>query len=222
MVDRQRTDPSSALLERLAHDLRGPLSPMQTATWLLRKGGLSPDRHGELLDILDRQSDRLSGMVQEISDWVRARDGRLLTRRETVPVPLFLDLVTATTDGAPDWEQGPGLQEATLRGDVQRLVQMLSTLAGFLDARGGLVRWSAKGVRDELALDLEAGGPWEPGERQLVFSGPHPSPHDGGLGMGLLISREIARAHGGSVDDTGEPGSGNAGFAVVLPLGRAD
>ncbi|KGO99109.1 hypothetical protein N791_11810 [Lysobacter defluvii IMMIB APB-9 = DSM 18482] len=98
---------------------------------------------------------------------------------------------------------------------------MLSTLAGFLDARGGLVRWSAKAGGEALALDLEAGGPWEQGERELVFSGPHPSPHDGGLGMGLLISREIARAHGGSVD-TGKPGSGNAGFAVVLPLGRAD
>src|SRR5690606_34763222 len=144
------------------------------------------------------------------------------TGRETVPVPLFLDLVTPTTYVAPDWEQGLRLQEATLRGVVQRLVQMLSTLAGFLDARGCLVRWRAKVVQYELTLDLEAGGPWEPGERQLVFSGPHPSPHDGGLGMGLLISREIARAHGGSVDDTGEPGSGNAGFAVVLPLGRAD
>lgn len=221
MADRPRTDPSTALLERLAHDLRGPLSPMQTATWLLRKGGLADDKRDELLDVLDRQSNRLSDMVQEISDWVRARDGRLLARREAVPVPLFLDLVAATTTGAPDWEQGPGLETGTLHGDVQRLVQMLSTMAGFLHARGGLAQWRAEAGEGTLALTLEAAGTWDEGEQELVLSAPHPSPHDGGLGMGLLISKEIARAHGGSVD-AGRSGQGNAKLAVTLPVARQD
>jgi len=221
MAEGARIDPSTALLERLAHDLRGPLSPMQTATWLLRKGGLAGDKQEELLDVLDRQSDRLSDMVQEISDWVRARDGRLIARRETVPVPLFLDLAAATTEGAPDWEQGPGLEARALDGDVQRLVQMLSSLAGFLRARGGLGRWSATADDGALALVLESKGRWEEGEQELVFSGPHPSPHDGGLGMGLLISREIARAHGGTVD-AGSSGQGGARFAVMLPVVAGD
>ena len=83
------TDPSATLLDRLAHDLRGPLSPLQTAAYLLRRPDLEPERRDELLAIIDRQTTRLSSMVQEVSDWTRARQSRLVSRREAV-VPAML------------------------------------------------------------------------------------------------------------------------------------
>lgn len=211
------TDPSVRLLERLAHDLRGPLSPIQTATYLLRQEGLEPARRDELLAILDRQAVRLSEMVQEISDWVRARDGRLIARREPVEVPLLLDLAAGSVAGAPPWEVAAGLQDRRVDGDAQRLVQMLAMLAGFLQARGGLARLQAMIDGGGLRLELGSTMPWDGDEGLMLFAGPHPAPHDQGLGMGLLVAREIARAHGGSVDPGGS-GTGGAGLVVRLPL----
>lgn len=210
-------DPSTRLLERLAHDLRGPLSPIQTATYLLRQGGLEPSRRAELLDILDRQADRLSAMVQEVSDWTRARDGRLIARSEPVEVPLLLDLAGAAVEGAPGWQLADGLQAGIVEGDAQRLVQMLATLGGFLHARAGLERLQAAERDDSLELAMDSAGPWEGDEGELLFAGPHPAPPDQGLGIGLLVAREIARAHGGDVEP-GDSETGGARLTVTLPL----
>lgn len=217
MADARPQGLPDALLERLAHDLRGPLSPIQTAIWLLRRGGLDEARREELLDIIERQSGRLDGMIQEISDWARGHDGRLVGRRETVPVPLFLDLAAGASDPAPDWERADGLEARTIHGDVQRLVQMFGTLAGFLQARGGLARLRASPGAGMLVLTLDAAGPWEEGERSLLFAAPHPAPHDLGLGMGMLVAKQIAHAHGGGVE-AGEGEGGGARVLVSLPL----
>lgn len=210
-------DPSIRLLERLAHDLRGPLSPMQTATWLLRQGGLDTVRRDELLDILDRQADRLSEMVQEISDWVRARDGRLVARRERVPLPLLLDLATPAGELAgPVWQAAGGVAALAVDGDAQRLVQMLEALMGYLRARGGISALHAAVAEGGVELHLSGGRDWEDGEASRLFAGPDPEPHDQGLGMRLLIAREIARAHGGDVG-TGEGSGAGAELRVRLP-----
>ena len=210
-------DPAVRLLERLAHDLRGPLSPIQTATYLLRQGGLEASRREELLDILDRQAQRLSSMVQEIADWTSAREGRLVARSEAIEVPLLLDLAAATLDSVADWQVADDVRKRIVRGDAQRLVQMLGSLGGFLHMRAGLDAIRALAHGDTLRLELDSREPWEGAEGRLLFEGPHPSPPDHGLGMGLLLAREIARAHGGDVDP-GESAAGGARLRVKLPL----
>src|SRR3546814_13244690 len=47
-----------AWLDRLAHDLRGPLAPLQTASYLLQRDALDPARRTELRELLDRQTHR--------------------------------------------------------------------------------------------------------------------------------------------------------------------
>lgn len=209
-------DPSGQLLERLAHDLRGPLAPLQTATWLLRQDRPEATRDHELLDIIDRQSRRLSEMVQEISDWVRACDGRLIARRELVAVPLLLDLGAAVDAGLPDWHGDEGLDGRAVDGDTQRLVQMLDALSGFIRARGDVVARTAGVVEGRLRLTVTGGEPWAEGEAERLFSAPDPEPFDQGLGMRLLVAHEIARAHGGSTGTGGS--SGPAALWVELPL----
>lgn len=213
----ERGTPSVQLLERLAHDLRGPLAPLQTATWLLRqdRAGSPPDH--ELLDIIDRQSSRLGEMVEEISDWVRACDGRLIARRELVAVPLLLDLGAALDASLPDWHSGEGLDNRTVDGDTQRLVQMLDALTGFIRARGGVAGRTAALAGTCLRLTVTGGQPWTAGEPDRLFSAPDPEPFDQGLGMRLLVANEIARAHGGSMGTGGSDGRA-AALWVELPL----
>lgn len=211
-------DHSVDLLERLAHDLRGPLSPLQTAAYLLRRDDVDPQRQKELLEIIDRQTARLSGMVQEVSDWMRARKARLVGPRESIAVPMLVELVSATrpsvTIDVPEV-----LDEAYVAGDAQRLAQMLGTLLDWAQALepGGVVALHASREEGMLSLSLAAPSV-EGGAVQLdgLFTLPQAVPFDEGLGMRLLIAREIAVGHGGSV--TGVESAGGTRVVVRLPL----
>ena len=69
-------------LDRLAHDLRGPLTPLQTAAYLLRSGQVEGERQQELFVLIERQTQVLVRMIEELSDWTRVSQDRLLGRRE--------------------------------------------------------------------------------------------------------------------------------------------
>ncbi len=216
------TDPSATLLDRLAHDLRGPLSPLQTAAYLLRRPDLEPERRDELLAIIDRQTTRLSAMVQEVSDWTRASKSRLVNRREAVMPAMVAELAVTSSGIDVRLDVAAALDDITIDGDAQRLVQMLSTLLGFMRSRvgGAEIIMSAELVEEGVRIDVQANGsPWSPGERDGVFSGAEAEPFDEGLGLRLMIARAIARAHGGSMR-AAETGDGSAMIRVLLPLQR--
>ena len=207
-------------LERLAHDLRGPLSPLQTAAYLLRRGDLESDRQRELLEIIDRQTMRLSSMVQEVSDWMRARRSRLVAHREVQAVSLLLELGCATRAGKVVLEVPPELDEAMLEADTQRLVQMLETLLQWTEARGsgGRAIVTADVQGPEVRITLRAPSvEWT--DAEPLFDAPQAVPFDEGLGMRLLIARAIAEAHGGSITALGAVGGGML-FEIRLPLRR--
>ena len=213
----------SAYFGRLAHDLRGPLSPLQTAAYLLRREDVGPQRQRELLDIIDRQAARLGSMLQEMSDWMRASKGSVGARREPVSVPMLVELACAelaAAGGAVDIPEA--LDGVEVTGDFQHLVQMLATLVAYLRARAGMdgisVGAALQGGR--LTITIEAAGPsgaasWE--EAATLFTAPEPAPFDEGLGLRLIIARAIAQAHGGGVTAT-VSGSGHAGIVIELPV----
>ncbi|HEY9400556.1 MAG TPA: histidine kinase dimerization/phospho-acceptor domain-containing protein, partial [Luteimonas sp.] len=63
-------------LDRLAHDLRGPLTPLQTAAYLLRSGQVEGERQQELFVLIERQTQVLVRMIEELSDWTRVSQDR--------------------------------------------------------------------------------------------------------------------------------------------------
>ncbi|KGM54199.1 hypothetical protein N799_09985 [Lysobacter arseniciresistens ZS79] len=213
------TDPAFRFFDRLAHDLRGPLSPLQTAAYLLRRDDLEPERREELLRIIDRQTTRLSSMVQEVSDWMRARDARLVGRRDPVSVPMLLDLAEANLGSGVELEPAPGLDEVWVEADPQRLLQVLWTLADFLGTRASRVKLRVlPEAGDRVAFMMVADGArWnDEAERRSLFDAPQTIPFDEGLGMRLLVARAIAVAHGGTLDAV-ETGDGHAGICLGIP-----
>jgi len=216
-------DSGPAFLSRLAHDLRGPLSPLQTAAYLLRRDDLGPQRQGELLDIIDRQATRMGSMLQEMSDWMRARKGSVGARREPINVPMLLELACAELAAAGGTVDIPEtLDEVEVAGDTQHLVQMLGTLVSYMRVHAGTggLRVGAALEQNCLNITIEAAdqddaGFWEHAAATL-FTAPEPAPFDEGLGLRLLIARAIAEAHGGSVAATVSP-SGHGQILVELP-----
>lgn len=189
-----------AWLDRLAHDLRGPLAPLQTASYLLQRDDLDPARRTELLELLERQTHRLARMLDEFEDWRRIGRGNLIGPCETSELALLLDyaLVGSGLGGTP--VQGDDAV-VEVEADAQRLTQALRTLLDFAIARDGQAPGIALHSGDGRAhLRATLRGPAPPAEEAAaLLEQPQSDPYDQGLGLRLLLAREIVRAHGGEL-----------------------
>lgn len=196
-------------LHRLAHDLRGPLSPLQTAVYLLRSGQLDDARRDDLHDLLDRQTRRMAGMIDELDDWLRATEDRLVGAPGRIE-PVQLLEVAMSGAGCIGGEPADIDDEsllATAMGDQRRIVQMMRTLLEHARAQGGGAAPRVRVHRDGawLVLDVVAAG-GAAGEPATLLDGPLADPGEDSLGLRLLVADAIARAHHGSLeagDDAG-------------------
>lgn len=206
--------PDHAWLDRLAHDLRGPLAPLQTATYLLQRDDLDDARRRELLAMLERQVQRLGSMLEELGDWVRAGRGKLVGQRAPSEPVMLLDhaLVGAGLAGTPVDDDGT---IAIVDGDAQRLTQLLRTLLDFARAHDTIPVLSLRSGEGRITITVALPGVSVPSPGALVEA-QQGDPFDEGLGLRLLLAREIARAHGGELH-AGES-EGALVFRCELPL----
>ncbi|MDQ2701550.1 MAG: hypothetical protein M3Y70_01780 [Pseudomonadota bacterium] len=189
-----------AWLDRLAHDLRGPLAPLQTASYLLQRDDLDPARRTELLELVERQTHRLARMLDELDDWRRVGHGNLLGARETSDLALLLDYALVACGLGGTVVQGADVV-AEVEADAQRLTQVLRTLLDYAIVRDGqtpaLVLASGDG-RARLKATLRGPAP-SAEEAAALLARPESDPYDHGLGLRLPLAREIVRAHGGEL-----------------------
>jgi len=193
----------STWLDRLAHDLRGPLAPLQTASYLLQREDLEPARRAELLAMLERQTQRLARMLDELDDWRRIGRGNLLGGLERSEMALLVDygLVASGLAGTPVADEGTA---AEVMADAQRMTQVLRTLLDYSLARDGVapaLSLQRDGSRSRLELALQGPAP-ATAEAAALFDQPQAAPFDEGLGLRLPLAREIVRAHGGELSAT--------------------
>ena len=189
-------------LDRLAHDLRGPLTPLQTAAYLLRSGQLEPERQQELFVLIERQTRRLAQMIDELGDWSRASQGTLVGTCEPCEPALLLD--TAISGIRFDGSARPVVVDNTgvvhVHGDPVRLIQLLRTLIQFATTRSHVpqVRMLIAGECVQIDVIGARAAP-EPSQPGMLFEQPLPEPGDEGLGLHMLIARAIAEAHAGTL-----------------------
>ena len=196
-------------IDRLAHDLRGPLTPLQTAAYLLRSGQVSPERQEELFVVIERQTGQLTRMIDELSDWTRAARDRLIAAVEPCDPALLLDYAMVNCDltgaGVNIDNRADGV---LIDGDPVRLTQLLRTLIAYsVSVANAPPRISIWTTDARLHIDVRAPGAAPTGELiASLLEEPQTDPHDGGLGLQPLIARAIAEAHGGTLTTVAEDG----------------
>lgn len=215
----------AGMFERLAHDLRGPLTPLRTAAFLLRRGDMGPEQQRELLEIIDRQTQRLSCMLQEVSDWQSVVHGRVQGRRELSELEILLAQACDALQpvDAIQLELGDEIKPAGIAGDAQRLVQMFASLMSYAQARSvdGKVRVSGCCVDSCVVVEIR----YQPRENTLTnvedridFTRPELAPFDEGLGWRLMIANAIALSHGGALSMDGVRIDDQRAICVRLPM----
>ncbi len=206
-------------MDRLAHDLRGPLTPLQTAAYLLRSGQVSPERQEELFAVIERQTRQLTRMIDELGDWSRAAQDRLIAAREPCDLTLLLDyaMVNCGLTGE-DVNIDIRADGVLINGDPVRLTQLLRILITYCESIAstppGISIWTTD---TRLHMDVRAPGAAPPAELVArLLEQPQPEPHDGGLGLQPLLARAIVEAHGGTLTALAE--DGGLVLRCVLPM----
>jgi signal transduction histidine kinase/PAS domain-containing protein len=213
----------------VGHDLRSPLQAIKMTTALLvQRGDLTPEQAERLLRI-KRAGDRIGGIIRDLLDYTRARQGETLQieRNEVDLSALCRTIVLETQSIHPDrditFESSDGCTGAW---DSARLGQVVSNLLSNALQHGGpscRVRVSLAAGEATATITVFNDGPPIPREAQAIIFEPYRRADAGerkkgsGLGLGLFITREIARAHGGDV--TIDSAEGGTSFIVRLPRG---
>lgn len=227
-VDALRT----ALLDAVSHDLRTPLAGIKAAVSSL----LAPDAQWNEQSVrrfhgtIDRETDRLTGLVSNLLDLSRLRAGTLpLTLRETDLENVAYRAVDSLSDsGAPvDLDLPDDLPR--VRADAGLLERALANVlanARAVTPPGALVTVRAEPVGTErLELLVIDAGPGLSRERREAVFRPFQRFDDAnadgtrGLGLGLAIAKGFTEAMGGRLTVRDAP-DGGGGAAFVFDLER--
>jgi PAS domain S-box-containing protein len=207
----------------LGHDLRNPLNAVKVAAGTLRRDGLTGAACGRVA-MIERATDRMNEMIATLLDFARVRGhgGLPVTRVPTDLGALVRDLAGEFAAAFPDRPLQINVRgELQGRWDAARVEQAISNLVANAIEHGdprAPVGLSVDGTREAVVVKVKNDGPTIPPELRPVlfeaFSRADSSPH--GLGLGLFIVKEIAVAHGGTIDVESSAETGTV-FTLVLP-----
>lgn len=219
-------------LATLAHELRNPLAPVRNGVQILRTGGATGDAAGRALSMMDRQLGHLSHLVDDLMDVARVSSGKVVLRKEQVPLRAVVDAAVETSRQVIE-AAGHELalrmpaEPLTLDADRTRLVQVLANLlnnAAKYTPEGGRIVLSADRDGGDAVVRVADTGVGIPTEMlPKVFEmfaqvGASIERSQGGLGIGLTLVKRLVEMHGGVVRaDSPGPGRGST-FTVRLPL----
>ncbi|MGZ3416366.1 MAG: sensor histidine kinase [Polyangiales bacterium] len=205
------------------HELKTPLTTLRLYFWSARKLGADSPVTGE---IAERQLSRFERLVDQLLDVTRISSGPLALEREETDLSSLVTEIAQTLiriEGTvPVLVHAP----TPVRGhwDPLRLGQVVTNLVtNALKYGGGEpidIAVEAVGSRALLRVRDRGIGIREADRARIFerFERAVSSREFGGLGLGLWITREIVRAHGGTIGVA--PGEGQAGTEFIVELPR--
>jgi signal transduction histidine kinase len=216
----------------VSHELRTPLTSISGYVELLRDDDTLGDEQERMLEIVDRNADRLLRLVSDLLFVAHAEDAE--SERATLELDLMELARDAVEAAGPRARSGDVTLElhggsAPLRGDPIRLSQVIDNLVsnaikftpggGRVDLRIGLhdetvvlsVADTGMGIPEAEQADLF--------QRFFRTRGANHAAIQG-TGLGLSIAKQIVESHGGTIGFTSREGLGTT-FTVELPVGPA-
>lgn len=214
------------MIDSITHELRTPLTSIKGAVTTLLAGGLNVADSGEMLSIIDEESDRLNRLVSEAVEMARLDTRQIQMNKKQVNVHLMVEETLEEFTGLhlhhPIQVEIP--ETLSVVADPVFLEKVFANLienAAKYSAEGTPIQISAESEGQSISIHVaDRGIGIEPAEQSLVFERFYRAKSHAGItsgtGMGLAISRAIVEAHGGEISVTSQPGKGSV-FTLRLP-----
>ena len=192
----------------LGHDLRNPLASIGAGTQLLQKTPLD-EKARTIVALMDQSVTRMAALITNILDFARGRLGGGLTlERSDAPLEPVLKQIIAELQAVHPGRAIDAEFHLTrpVIADSSRIGQLLSNLLGnalTYGANGAPVRVKATTSGRFALVVCNKGAPIPPATMTRLFqpfARGDVRKEQQGLGLGLYIASEIARAHGGKID----------------------
>ena len=228
--DVQQSQPASqaAIPSAVVHELRTPLTAIHGYAQLLKRNPSDAAMAERAVDVILRESSRLGSLLKQLSEVAEIDAGPLNVSSNVANVAdLARDVVERVGKGAASHEIVVDGEAVEARVDPRRVGQILGHLVD------NAVKYTPEGGRVTIAIERRSRGvyisvadpgigiPPEDGERVYERFSRGSNAHQAGargLGLGLYVTREIARQTGGQVWHE-RADTGGTVFHVFIPDG---
>jgi len=239
-VERRRAEERLAELDRkkdeylaiLAHELRNPLAPIRNIAAILRSGSLGHSQIEWCRQVIDRQVEHMSRLLEDLLDLSRLSQRKLYLKKERTDLKQVVRQAVETSRSVIDenlhrlevsMPQEPVPVEVDSARINQVIINLLDNAAKYTD-RGGTICVEVRTESDSALISVGDSGigidPVHLPNLFEIFSQVESvmQRSRGGLGIGLAIVRGIVEMHGGTVEALSDgPGLGSK-FTIRLPL----
>lgn len=226
----------------VGHELRNPLGVMSNAVYFLKMVNAAADETTrEYLDIIQQEIDNSLQIITDLLDFARTKTPQVITItvrqllqesigkgtlpenvtlyddiRETLPAvtvdPLqmsqvFRNLITNALQAMPN---GGALRVAAR--------QILNSESGILSSGSKSILQNVPSDRDFVEIKIEDSGEGISAENMKKMFQPLFTTKAKGIGLGLVVCKNLVEANGGGITLESKPGTGTT-ITVVLPVG---
>jgi signal transduction histidine kinase len=228
----------SDFLAAMSHELRTPLNAIGGYTELMEmglRGPVTPEQQKDLLRIRNSQQ-HLLGLVGRILDLSRIERGEVDYERMSIAIdPLLIGLEDLVFPQANAKQQKlnykPDEQELIVIADREKLrqivINLLSNAIRHSPSGSAITIGAHRAGQQLVGIVVADSGPGIPLAQQEAIFEPFVQLDRSftssieGVGLGLAISRDLARGMGGDLTVQSAPGKG-ARFMLTLPIGALE
>jgi signal transduction histidine kinase len=214
-------------ISSVSHELRTPLTALKGWGETFRSGSLSKEDEIYGLSVMEKETERLIGLVEDLLDFSKYQSGKIELRKEPFDLVEVVEETVAQfrrlSERKSIWlSSETDSRSLVIKGDRHRLKQVLVNLLDNsvkFTPDGGTISLVIGKVSDSIRIVVSDTGIGIPADdlSRIMDKFYKGRSEQGGSGLGLAICKEIIRLHEGKIEVESQEGAGTT-FTVTLPV----